>query len=52
MFKSGLDISQAEYIEMLLEKYNMRECNFVITPIVRGKDEAFGASNDKIDVKS
>ena len=33
--KSGLGMSQAEYIEKLLDKYNMRECNLVITPIFR-----------------
>lgn len=51
---SGLGMSQvywAEYIEKLLEKYNLRECNSVITPIVPGGDKAFDASNDKIDVK-
>ena len=39
-FEPGLDMSQAEYIEKLLEKYNMRECNSVITP-VSGEDKAF-----------
>jgi len=40
-FKTGIGLSQIEYIEKLLLKYGMSECNPVTTPIVPGEDKSF-----------
>ncbi|GBM29160.1 Retrovirus-related Pol polyprotein from transposon TNT 1-94 [Araneus ventricosus] len=46
----GISLSQSEYIESLLVKYNLNECKSVKTPIVKGEDKSFPPTNELIDI--
>nr|GBN20086.1 Retrovirus-related Pol polyprotein from transposon TNT 1-94 [Araneus ventricosus] len=48
--KIGISLSQSEYIESLLVKYNLNECKSVKTPIVKGEDKSFPPTNELIDI--
>ncbi|GBM40519.1 Retrovirus-related Pol polyprotein from transposon RE1 [Araneus ventricosus] len=48
--KIGISLSQSEYIESLLVKYNLDECKSVKTPIVKGEGKSFPPSNELIDI--
>ncbi|GBN23739.1 Retrovirus-related Pol polyprotein from transposon TNT 1-94, partial [Araneus ventricosus] len=48
--KNGISLSQSEYIESSLVKYNLNECKSVKTPIVKGEDKSFPPTNEQIDI--
>ncbi|XP_076395868.1 uncharacterized protein LOC143265784 isoform X2 [Megachile rotundata] len=48
-FETGIGLLQVEYIEKLLCKYKMYQCNAVATPIVPGEDKSCEKTSDLVD---
>ncbi|GBM08985.1 Retrovirus-related Pol polyprotein from transposon RE1 [Araneus ventricosus] len=48
--ENGFNLSQVEYINFLLEKYNMSLCNSVKTPMSKNEDKFFDSGNKFVNV--
>ncbi|GBN24025.1 Retrovirus-related Pol polyprotein from transposon RE1 [Araneus ventricosus] len=48
--ENGFSLSQVEYINFLLEKYNMSLCNSVKTPMSKNEDKFFDSGNKFVNV--
>lgn len=49
-FNNGMNLSQIEFIESLLVKYNLENCKALKTPIVTQEDKRFPLSDEPIDM--